>query len=187
MKGIIIYKGRYGATQQYAEWLASAFNLPVVPASNTMAEQLEGYDFFVLGSSVYIGKLQLASWLKENLNILTGKKIFFFQVAGTPPNETIKLNEYRRQGTPLQLREQLEVYFLHGKMNVRGLSWKDRFMLRVGAFLTKDPVIKKEMLTDYNDVKKENLTPLIQRLQAYLTPVQQNNKSKELSILKEYF
>ena len=29
MKGIIIYKGKYGATAQYAQWLGEELNFPV--------------------------------------------------------------------------------------------------------------------------------------------------------------
>jgi hypothetical protein len=46
-------------------------------------------------------------------------------------------------------------------MILRELSWKDRFMLKMGARLTKDPAAKKTMPTDYNQVKKENITGLV--------------------------
>lgn len=78
MKGIIVYKGRYGATRQYAQWLGAALKIEVWPASKLDADLLAGYDYFLIGSSVYIGKLEIKKWLKKNLPCFSDKKIFLF-------------------------------------------------------------------------------------------------------------
>jgi menaquinone-dependent protoporphyrinogen IX oxidase len=161
MKGLIVYKGKYGATQQYAQWLGEELNLPVAASDNTNENDLSNYDFFVIGSSVYIGKLQIGKWLKANLASLKVKKIFFFQVAATPPDQKEKLETYIRSGVPEVIRNQCEFYFYAGKMIFNNLSWTDRFMLKMGARLTKDPAEKKGMLTDFNNVKKENISGLV--------------------------
>lgn len=85
MKGIIIYKGKYNATRQYAQWLADSLNLPMEIADNIGEEDLWRYDYFVLGSPVYTGKMLIKKWLKTNVRSLQGKKIFLFVVSGTPP------------------------------------------------------------------------------------------------------
>jgi menaquinone-dependent protoporphyrinogen IX oxidase len=161
MNGIIVYKGKYGATQQYAKWLAKELNLPVFAAAELQQDRLLACDFIIIGSSVYIGKLQISQWLRSNLAVIRSKKIFFFQVAGTPPDQKGKLETYIRSGVPEELRYGCEFFYYHGKMAVQELSWKDRFMLKMGARLTKDPAAKKTMLTDYNEVKKENITGLV--------------------------
>ena len=160
MKGIIVYKGKYGATEQYAQWLGEELNLPVAASDKIDGNDLSNYDFLVIGSSVYIGKLQISKWLKANLASLKGKKIFFFQVAATPPHQKEKLETYIRSGVPEEIRNQCEFYFYAGKMIFNDLSWTDRFMLETGARLTKDPAEKKGMLTDFNNVKKENIAGL---------------------------
>jgi menaquinone-dependent protoporphyrinogen IX oxidase len=104
MKGIIIYKGKYGATQQYAQWLATDLNLPVVNATERQSDDLSLYDFIILGSSVYIGKLQLSNWISSNLPAIRSKKIFFFQVAATPPDQKEKSETYIRSGVPEEIR-----------------------------------------------------------------------------------
>ena len=169
MKGIIVYKGKYGSTGQYAQWLAEELNLPVVNAAELQGDDLLHRDFIIIGSSVYIGKLQISEWLKTNLAAIRGKKIFFFLVAGTPPEQTEKLEAYIRSGVPEEIRGQCEVFYYPGKMILKELSWKDRFMLKMGARLTKDPAAKKIMLTDYNLVKKENITGLISAVKKFNT------------------
>jgi len=161
MKGIIVYKGKYGATKQYAQWLGEELNLPVVTTGELKTDDLLLSDFIVMGSSVYVGKLQISQWLNNNLDTIGRKKIFFFQVAGTPPVEKEKLNNYFRSGVPEEIREQCEVYYYPGKMIFNKLSWKDRFMLKMGARLSRDAAAKKTMLTDYNKVKKENIASLV--------------------------
>ena len=187
MKGIIIYKGKYGATRQYAEWLSEDLKLTALPADDIMIEQFEDYDTLILGCSVYIGKLQLASWLKENLQSLSAKKIFLFLVSATAPQETDKLNEYIRKNVPDLLRKNIKVFYLHGRLRMKDLNWKDRLLLRIGAFLTKDKKIKKEMLTDFDGMKKENLDPIIKTLKDHFSSKQTRSVSSPLSILPEYF
>jgi menaquinone-dependent protoporphyrinogen IX oxidase len=168
MKGIIIYKGKYGATQQYAEWLSAELNLPVVPADKIRGIGLTLYDFFLIGTSVYTGKLQIQQWLRKNLSFIRGKKIFFFQVAGVPPQETGKREAYNRSGIPGEIAKQGSYFYLPGRMVLKKLSWKDRLLVKMGARLSKDPAEKGRMLSDYNRVKIENLVELIGAVNSYL-------------------
>jgi len=167
MKGIIIYKGKYGTTAQYAQWLAEELNLPVLSSEITDEVTLQEYDHLILGTSVYIGKLQIASWIKHNLPFIRNKKIFLFVVAATPPNEKEKLEAYVNSGIPVEIREKCQVYYLHGKMKISELSWKDRLLLKMGAWLAKDPQDRKKMLTDFNSVKKENIKGIITDVKEY--------------------
>jgi len=168
MKGIIIYKGKYGATEQYANWLSEELRLPVVSADLISGRLLSGYDFFLIGSSVYIGKLQIQKWLRTNLEFIKGKPIFVFQVAGTPPEEKETRQVYNKNSIPAETFSNCRFYFLHGKLVIKELSWKDRFMLKMGARLTKDPAVKKTMLTDYDDVKKENISGLVAAVKQFM-------------------
>lgn len=170
MNAIIVYKGKYGATRQYANWLGRELGIIVTRAEKIKGEQLKKYDMFLVGSSVYIGQLQIKKWLKRNLEFLRNKKIFFFQVAGTPPQEREKRQGYNLAGIPAELIKDCEFYFLAGRMSVQKLSTWDRFLLKMGARMTKDPVESKRMLTDYDDVKKNNLDEMINGINKYLTP-----------------
>jgi len=167
MKGIIIFKGKYGATRQYAEWLATELALPAFHPDIFRNEKMFNCDYVVIGSSVYIGKLQLKNWIKQHVAELLSKKIFLFIVSGTPPDEKEKLESYVQGSVPPEIRRQCQVYFLPGKLVYQHLSWSDKLMLRMGAMLTKDKETKKKMLTDYNSVKKENLDALMQDIRKY--------------------
>jgi menaquinone-dependent protoporphyrinogen IX oxidase len=168
MKGLVIYKGKYGATKQYAMWIGQELQLPVASADRFHIDELPKYDFFILGSSVYIGKLEIKDWLKKNFNVLQNKKIFFFQVAGSPVEQIEKRQSYNKASLPPSILKKAQFYYLPGRMIMRNLSGWDRFMLKMGAKLTKDPVEKKAMLTDFDHVKKEKVIPIIEGVRTFI-------------------
>ena len=168
MKGIIVYKGKYGATAQYANWLSEELDFPVSAAQDIFDRDLRPYDVVIIGTSVYIGKLKITHWLKENMESLQRKKLFLFLVAGTPPEEKVKLEPYIQAGVPSKLLANCSVFFLPGRLCIKNLSWKDRFMLKMGARLAKDRQAKENMLTDYDNVKRENLAVLVSEIKKYI-------------------
>jgi menaquinone-dependent protoporphyrinogen IX oxidase len=168
MKGLVIYKGKYGATKQYAMWIGQELHLPVASADRFPVDDLSKYDYFILGSSVYIGKLEIRNWLKENFTVLQHKKIFFFQVAASPAEQIEKRESYNKASLPPAILTRSQFYYLPGRMIMRNLSAWDRFMLKMGAKLAKDPVEKKNMLTDFDLVKKENTLPIIEAVRRFI-------------------
>lgn len=167
MKGLVIYKGKYGATKQYAMWIGQELQLSVASADRFPIDELPKYDYFILGSSVYMGQLEIKNWLKKNFKKLQDKKIFFFQVAGSPPEQIEKRESYNNASLSEDMLKKFQFYYLPGRMIMRNLSAWDRFMLKMGARLTKDPVEKTKMLTDFNNVKRENIEPLIKSVRNF--------------------
>ncbi|NII27794.1 hypothetical protein HB364_22115 [Pseudoflavitalea sp. X16] len=165
MKGIIIYKGKYGATREYADMLSKELNLPVFTPTITGGQLIDA-DYVLIGSAVYIGKLQLQSWLIRNQEWLKSKKLFFFIVCGTPAAAKEKTAKIIADNIPRSLRNN-PVFFLKGRMIMRKLSWTDRLLLKLGARLARDPQEKKAMLQDFDGVEAARIQPLIQSLQTW--------------------
>ncbi len=168
MTSLIIYQSKYGATTQYAQWLSEELNIPAIEANSGALSGLQNGGVLILGSSVYIGKLQLSGWLHENQEQLQAYKLFLFVVSGTPLNETAKLFKYVKDSVPQSLFKRIRVFFLPGRLIYEKLSWRDRFMLRMGAFLAG----KKEgarMMMGYDDVKREHLAEFLSHLQPILS------------------
>ena len=168
MKGLVIYKGKYGATRQYAMWIGHELQLTVASADRFPKQQLRDYDYFIIGSSVYIGTLEIQKWLKKNLGVLCEKKLFLFQVAATPVAEKAKRESYNKTSIPYEIVNKVESYFFPGRMIMRNLSAFDRFKLKMGAWLTKDPIEKRNMLTDFDHVKKEHVMPLVEAVRKHI-------------------
>ena len=168
MKGLVIYKGKYGATKQYAIWIGQELQLTVASADRFPIDELPKYDYIILGSSVYTGKLEIKDWLKKNFQVLQNKKIFFFQVAGSPAEQIEKRESYNKASLSPTILGNIQFYYLPGRMLMRNLSGWDRFVLKMGAKLTKDPVEKKTMLTDFDHVKKEKVIPIMEGVRTFI-------------------
>jgi len=164
MKSLIVYQGRYGATRQYAEWLHQKFALSLLTTTECGEEQLKDAELVVMGSSVYIGKLEISKWVKQHLDMLRGKELVLFVVSGTPKDQIEKLAQYVKSSIPAAIAEKCRIYYLDGRLAYDKLSRKDRFMLRMGAFFAGKENGRK-MLTGYDNVKEENLADLYQHLE----------------------
>jgi menaquinone-dependent protoporphyrinogen IX oxidase len=169
MKGLVIYHGKYGATRQYARWLGESLSLMVCEPDLVPGEQLAEAGFVVLGTSVYIGKFGLRDWLQKHATRLAGKQLYLFVVAATPAGEKETWQTLLQNNLPESVRKNCEIFLLPGRLNYQNLSWLDRMLLRVGAFFAEDPAQRKKMLTDFDEVKKENLAPILAAVRR-LTP-----------------
>ena len=70
MKGLVIYKGKYGATKQYAMWIGQELQLPVASSDRFPIDELPKYDYFILGSSVYIGQLEIKELVEKKFQLI---------------------------------------------------------------------------------------------------------------------
>jgi menaquinone-dependent protoporphyrinogen IX oxidase len=160
MAGLVIYKSKYGATRQYAQWIGNDLNFPVVEASEVDKEKLRKTDTVIIGSSIYIGKAIIRRWLRMNKNLLAGKKVYLFFVCGTPLNKHDQLKKYLADSVPAEIRKTGHFVFLPGKLEYKRLSWLDRFLLKAGARLNKKNG-ERSILQDYNEVNRERVNDLV--------------------------
>lgn len=167
MKAAIVYKGKYGATRQYVEWLGEALKLPVLTVGDVAAAQIPEADFLLIGTSVYYGRFRIRKWLRENVKAISGKKLFLFVVNATSPDEQAKRNKFIEDNVPKEVRNQCETFFLPGRLIHSQLHFFDRFMVNMSARMVKDPEKKKAALSDLDEVKKENLAPLVDAVQKF--------------------
>ncbi|RYY24825.1 MAG: hypothetical protein EOO04_12605 [Chitinophagaceae bacterium] len=164
MNGAIIYESRYGATLRYAEMLSAALDLPIIRAGQVNPAIISRFDYFLIGSSIYIGKLLLKKFLAKYADNLKSKKIFLFIVSADMESDANSHNKIIAENVPSCLIPSTDFFFLKGKMIYHELSWKDKLMLRMGAMMQKSPDKKRSMLTDFNEVKKMNLDELLSRI-----------------------
>jgi len=167
MKGLVIYKSKYGATRQYAQWIGADLNFPVVDSTEVDKEKLKAADVVIIGSSIYLGKAIIRRWLLVNKNLLVGKKVFLFLVCGTPADKHDQLKKYLIDSVPAEIRRTGHFVFLPGKMEYKRLSWLDRILLQGGARLMKKNG-QKSILEDYNEVSSERIKDLVSAVKRLL-------------------
>jgi menaquinone-dependent protoporphyrinogen IX oxidase len=166
MNGLVLYKGKYGATREYARWIGEALQWPVFMPKELSDQELNTADVLVIGSSVYEGRLLLHGWLKEHAALLMNKKIYLFIVCATPVEKKDVLDQIARQNIPAALREHCSVYFLRGRVVIKDLNFIDKLMLKMASRFTKDPDEKQRMINGFDAVNRENALPLIDAVKA---------------------
>lgn len=167
MKGVIIYQGKYGATEQYAQWLAEALQLPALRAKSVDAELLANYDTVIMGGSVYMGKLTIRKWLRQNIYPLHKKKLFLFVVCGTTNDDQNEQRKIIETNIAPPTRQAAETFFLPGRCVVDKLFFKDCLILKMRALLLKDPGLKAMMSQGFDRMNKQSLDELIAAIRRY--------------------
>ena len=67
MKGIIIYKSKYGSTKKYAEWLKEATGFEMVEADKAKIDEVAQCDTIIFGGGIYAGGIAGVNFLKKNI------------------------------------------------------------------------------------------------------------------------
>lgn len=166
-KGLIVFKGKYGASRQYAQWLGRQLGLPYWDASQMSPELLSSCDFIVLGSAVYYGKLLLRSFMMKHIEILKAKKLFIFIVCATPDSDERTQKHIVKQNIPKWIVNRDDIYFLPGRLVVEKLKLGDHLMLRLAAAFERDPAKKQVMLNGIDGVDQDNLIDIVIAVSMY--------------------
>lgn len=173
MKGLVLYASKYGATAQYAGWISGHLHMPSFSLANVAEAELKACDYIIIGSAVYIGKLLARNWIRQHAQLLQHKQLFLFVVSAGLTSDEEQQEEVIGNNIPASLRERFTIYFFPGRLRVKQLSWIDRFLLKMGARVEKDPFKKRQMLTDMDAVQEENISSLL----ADITKMLEGNKT----------
>ena len=139
MKGIVLYKSKYGNTLKYATWISESLNWELRDFSKFKRSEVNDYNFIIFGTAVYIGRMNK---LKRALKLFAKKPIIIFACAGNPGLEK-EINDIKKNN------------FKHNE-----LSQHDFFYLPGGVDFNKVTGFKKKMLGFYKKIleKKKTLT-----------------------------
>lgn len=159
MKAAILYRGKYGSTRQYAEWLGEATGLPVYDVRKDPPEP-RNYDLLILGSSIMVGKPTISKWVKKNQEQLNGRRLLLFSVSGTDPGDP-ELTDWMKRGLGEELFSQMEYVPLRGRMVLSALPWWSRMLLKGLTRVMKDPEESRRMAEGFDYMDRESLEPII--------------------------
>jgi hypothetical protein len=151
--GVIVYKSRYGTTQQYAEWIKKKLRMPRIDPERLDASILAACDFLVIGTPVYQGEMLIRDWLWLNQPRLSTKRLFFFIVC-LHFTDAEKRRQMIADNIPGSLLADCEFYFLPGRVIVETLSAEDARLLDAQA----SPPL--------THVTEERIRPLVESVRA---------------------
>ena len=139
MKGIIIYKSKYGAARKYAGWLNEATGYEAVSVEKADVNTLSDYDVIILGGGVYAHGIAIVPFLKKNLSSMNGKKVIAF-CCGASPYEESYFKEMKDYNMKDQLAD-IPLFYCRGACSMDGMSFKDKTLCKMlrKSLEKKDP------------------------------------------------
>ena len=129
MKGIVVFKSKYGSTKKYAEWISESTGFDLVEAGKVNAKQLADYDTVIFGGGLYASGIAGLSFLKKNLAALNGKKVIAFCCGASPYEESYfkELKDYNMKGDLASV----PLYYCRGACRMDGMSFKDKTLCKM--------------------------------------------------------
>ncbi|MBN2259206.1 MAG: flavodoxin domain-containing protein [Clostridiales bacterium] len=167
MKGIVIYKSKYGSTKQYAQWISEETGIDIVSMDEFDVSLLTEYDIVVIGAYIRAGKIAAKEWLDKNVNLLKNKKIYFYTVSGTNPQNKM-IFELAKATIPIELQSSTQIFNMHGKMNYKELDRIDKIIINMGILLERDKEAKTAAVKGYDHVKKKPILGMIGSIKKYM-------------------
>ncbi|HVO64961.1 MAG TPA: flavodoxin domain-containing protein [Syntrophales bacterium] len=165
---LIMYKSKYGSTKQYAEWIHREIPSRMADVDKCNAPEFTKYDVIVFGGYVRTGRIVVAPMIVENWNIIKGKQVVLFTTSGTPP-EHPNINKIYNASLPYEIRKDIKYFPLRGRMLHKDLSIYDESLVAVGRMMERDEALKRFMTEDFDEVKQENIYPVLEYIKAQLT------------------
>lgn len=156
MNGLVVYKSKYGSAKQYAHWIAEGLGIDCVNVDLVTEKMLGNYEYFVVGGSIYMGKMKISEWLTNHWEFLKHKKVYFFSVGDMLASETVKVQSVWSLNFSPQMLVAIQCRHLSGRSCFRELSWVDKLLVFVAAMRSKDKKIRAKMLGESDHMSKES-------------------------------
>jgi menaquinone-dependent protoporphyrinogen IX oxidase len=160
LKGLIVYKTKYGSTRQYAQWISDELKFDIADVLTFDSDLLEDYDIIIIGSHIFGGKIMIADWVASREQLLQGKPLYFFTVSGTPPKNRSLFDLYR-ESIPDSLQKRAQYFAFHGKMRYDELDRIDKMTMNMGVLMSRKSSDRDSMRKGYDHVKKKAIFGLV--------------------------
>ncbi len=131
MKTIILYGSRYGATQKYAQELASRLGCSAISLDKAGSEDVKDCGCVVIGGGLYANKAVGSKAVAKLMPHLAGKHVAVFTVGITPPNNYEAIRVGWRQSYPALVKQDADFFHLLGTLDPENLSWLHRTTLGI--------------------------------------------------------
>lgn len=131
MKIAVIYKSIYGATKQYASWIAEELGAELIESSSIKPHELKSYDIVIYGGGLYaIGISGVELVTKNPCNTL-----IIFTVGLANPNST-DYSTILNKNIPATLQKETKVFHFRGGIDYKNINLIHRGMMAMMKKMT---------------------------------------------------
>jgi menaquinone-dependent protoporphyrinogen IX oxidase len=166
-KILVAYQSRYGSTRQYAEWISSEVKADLLDLGSDAKTDYSRYDIIVFGGYLRMGNIPVSSVIKDNWQMIKGKKIILFTASGTPPGHP-NIGKIYDKSIPAEIRKEMRYFAFRGRLLQKDIGLFDSMLVSIGRMVEKDESLRAFMSGDFDGVRKENIQPLLDYLRSCL-------------------
>lgn len=132
-KVAVIYKSKYGATKQYAGWIAQALKADLREHGTVKPEQLKDYDAVIYGGGLYASGI---SGIELVMKHPCRNLVVFTVGLGNPLSSDY--TEILKKNIPAEQSGNVKVFHLRGDMDYQGLTLIHRGMMAIRRKMIAD-------------------------------------------------
>ena len=129
-KTVVIYKSKYGATAQYARWIAEELECDLIRAEDFKKRDFERYDNIIFGGGLQAGGIKGFELIRKNRWILQEKKVVAF-VVGLSVDDKENRKEVRDINLDKPELRSLTLYYCKGAFKPELVSGIDKGIIKV--------------------------------------------------------
>jgi menaquinone-dependent protoporphyrinogen IX oxidase len=163
MSGIIYYQTKYGSTEEYAKWLSEDVGFEMIDIKKR--PKIGSEKVVVIGSSLMMGKVTAAGWITKNWDKIKDRQLVLFCVGGSKIGSQVREDIIIRS-LPKDVIERMKVFHLPGRIDHKKLNFLMSGIIKRFAKNEKDEEEKRRALEGYDDVKRENLKPIVEYIKS---------------------
>jgi menaquinone-dependent protoporphyrinogen IX oxidase len=131
MKSLIIYRSKYGSTEQYARWIQEELSAGLDSIDNLKKYKIEDYDTIIFGEGVYAGQFKTAKHMIPIIEKYPDKRYIFFMVGiadmkDSENREKLYGDLAKAMGPAI---EKVKVFFLRGVLDYSRMNFKHKTMM----------------------------------------------------------
>jgi menaquinone-dependent protoporphyrinogen IX oxidase len=152
MKGIVLYKSKYGHTKQYATWIADDLDFELKDFSKFNKRDIDSYETIIFGSGVYMGKM---NQIKSVLKMFSNKPIIIFACAGNPGLEK-EINDIKETNFNPEDLAYHKFFYLPGGVDFSKVKGFMKLLVNMFHFILKH---KKNLTNDEKQILKGYTDP----------------------------
>lgn len=146
MKTLIVYWSKTGFVKKYAEWLAEELKADVISGKKIKKEELNKYDSFIFGGSLYAVGINGVDFIKKNLKELEAKKTAVFATGASPARYDI-IEEIKNKNFSPEEQKYFKFFYLRGGFDYSKLGFKDKALMRMMKWKLSSKKKKGEQMT----------------------------------------
>ena len=167
---VVIYKGKYGATEQYAKWIAEELQCDMVDADQFLRRDFEKYDNIIYGGALQAGGIKGFDLIKKNRMKLLTKKVVIFAVGLNTDNKDNRIQVREINFDKMELAG-MTLYYCKGAFDPARVKGMDKAIIGLTLKMLKNKPeevwtaderqIYQDMTEGANYVDRKYIEPIV--------------------------